>query len=259
MRYTVYDSDVRSIKHSIMPTPRLLLKASLDVKTISISSHGDATDQQLLLLQQYNQLRTEYVLQEKWPIHASGIDLDIYDVASHNHYVIAYVKNRVVAGMRLTRVSSVVGSLSYSMWQFAEEREKFEAQLAERHEYIKNLPTSNLWDVTRLVSESSILGEHSKLTRAHSKVGLFKAMAQGINVVSKNDEAIWMFTIAEKMLHFMQRNDIRVDVLAQARISTQDAGESYFCVVKPQEVLEVIAKKRPMLYLVVRSITKRGK
>lgn len=239
-----------------MPTPRLLLKASLDVKTVSITSHGNATEQQLLLLQQYNQLRTDYVLQEKWPIHASGIDLDIYDVASHNHYVIGHVKNRVVAGMRLTRVSSIVGSLSYSMWQFAEEREEFEARLALKHDYISRLDSSNLWDVTRLVSEASIIGEHSRLTRAHSKVGLFKVMAQGIKVVAKNEKPIWVFTVAEKMLHFMQRNDINVEILAHARISQEDVGESYFCIVRPLEVLELIAKKRPMLYLVVRRSVK---
>lgn len=235
-----------------MPTPRLLLKASLDVKTIAIASHSDATSQQIQLLEQYSQLRTDYVLQEKWPIHGSGIDLDIYDVASNNQYVIAYVKNRVVAGMRLTRVSSIVGSLSYSMWQFAEGREEFERQLAAQKESIHNVDPTNLWDVTRLISEASIIGEHSPLIRAHSKVGIFKAMAKAIKVTAKNEQTTWVFTVAEKMLHFMQKNSIEVEILASGKISKDDPSNSYLCITRPVRVLNSIAKTKPMLYLVVR-------
>ena len=94
-----------------------LLDAVYKIKTTIVRPWLTATPHQLRLLEAFTQLRTDYVRQENWSLYKSGVDIDTYDVAAQSNYVVAYQNDAVYAGMRITKVSSLLGSLSYDMWQ----------------------------------------------------------------------------------------------------------------------------------------------
>lgn len=236
----------------IAPTAR----AALHVKT-KIFQSGDAiSPEDLQLLEAYNQLRTDYVLQEKWPIHASGVDLDTYDVAANSLYIIAHVKDRVVAGMRATKVSSLFGSLSYSMWQFAVDRELFDKQLESHSRILSSFVPGEMWDITRLIAETSVVGQHDTQSKAYSRVGLLKVMSASVVGATHSNKSVWIFTTTLRMLKFMQKNHITVHVLASARISENDENDSVFCVVYPREIIAELRKLDPLTHRLATSVIK---
>ena len=229
------------------------------VKTVVIRSGSEISPAEMKLLEAYNQLRTDYVLQEKWPIHASGIDIDTYDVAANSLYVIAYVKERVVAGMRATKVSSIFGSMSFGMWQFAVERESFDKQLEVHHDLLASFKPGEMWDITRLIAETSVMGRHDTQAKAYSKVGLLKVMSASVASASSSPVSVWVFTTTQRMLRFMQKSNIKVHVLASAKISETDAAESVFCVVFPQEVFTELKRLDPVTHTIAaRVINEHG-
>lgn len=231
-----------------------LAAAVIAVKTTVLRSGDDITSQDMRLLEAYNQLRTDYVVQESWPIHASGVDIDTYDVATSSTYVVAHVKDRVVAGLRATRVSSLFGSLSYSMWQFAIEREEFDSQLDEHMDLLDSLKGKEIWDITRLVAETSVLGNHSRLAKSYSKVGLLKAMAATVVAASNEQSTVWIFTTTDRMLRFMDKSNIKVHVLATAKISETDLAPTAFCLAYPRDIFSQLRKIDPITHSIAKQV-----
>ncbi len=215
-----------------------------------IQSSSALTKEQNTLLQEYSQLRTDYVLQEGWPIHDGGIDIDELDQDMTTHYVIAHT-NRVIAGMRMTRTPSIQQSLSYRMWDNAVDRAEFEEACRASKEVIDTVNKNEIWDITRLITESNILALKQPRSRALSRVGLFKILARGLSVSDTND-AWWVFTTTERMMKFMKKNGFDVTVVATLKISETDESLSSLCLVQPSAVAHSLKKKAPWLYMIAR-------
>lgn len=201
------------------------------------------------LMESFTQLRTDYVLQQVWPMADGGVDHDYYDRTATTVYVVGSIRDRVVAGMRLTPVKNVTDSLSYSMWHYALCRQEFLDSLA------VNLPAAgisdhdSIWDVTRLITEANTIATSSPIVRAESRVGLLKILARAAHETDA-ESPIWIFTTTDQLLRFMRRNHFDVTVLAEGRISSHDAANSYFCIVRPKEVIQKLKKNSPILYLI---------
>ncbi len=216
--------------------------------TYSLSS------QQAKLLEEYSQLRTDYVLQEGWPIDDGGIDRDSFDQDPTTHYIVAYT-NRVVAGMRMTNVASIEESLSYHMWDNAVDKISFKDSLKNSKSLLNKVNSGEIWDITRLVTESNILALKQPRSRALSRVGLFKILARGLSI-STADDAWWVFTTTERMMGFMQKNGFDVTVIATLKISSTDDSLSSLCIVQPAVVARSLKKKSPWLHRIARSESK---
>ncbi len=227
------------------------LRAAAEIKTL-ITSHPEAlTPAQRGIFDQYGQLRTDYVLQEGWPIDASGVDIDVYDTAAESHYVIAYAGETAYAGLRLTNVTSLWGSLSYSMWSHAQERTQFDQMLSQKLSYIKHIEgvgkAGHLWDVTRLISAGALGMDSSQGFKARSRIGVISAMAAAVTITD-DPMACWIFTVSASALRFMRRNGFAPHVLAHGKISEQDEEHAYFGYVNPHEVLKNVRRSSATTY-----------
>jgi N-acyl-L-homoserine lactone synthetase len=231
-----------------------LLDAVYKIKTTIVRPWLATTPHQLRLLEAFTQLRTDYVRQENWPLHKSGVDIDTYDVAAQSHYVLAYQDDMVYAGMRITKVSSLLGSLSYDMWQYAIDKEKFEDLFIQNKELHDAIDSSELWDVTRLIAATSVTGEHTQQQKAFSRIALFKIMSAGVAIAAPSEKSIWVFTISERMLRYLRRNDIEAHVIAHGKISEIDSGESYLCVIRPRHTFDMMKKTNPPVYLIAKQV-----
>lgn len=230
-----------------------LIRAFFKVSSqVVVNSEGLST-REVSLMQSYTQLRTDYVLQEGWPMHDGGIDVDEVDKQPSTRYIIATVHGRVVAGMRMAPVRSVEEALSYGMWDNAIERNQFDADV-ERYKYvIEQANNGEIWDITRLITEANILSVKHVVDRADSRIGLFKAMARGLSVSGVDTSVYWIFTTTEKMMRFMVRHGFEVTPITTARISHVDPGRSSLCIVRPQQVVKALKRQSPLLYMIARS------
>ncbi len=227
------------------------MRAAAEVKTL-ITSHPEALDtRQRDIFDQYGQLRTDYVLQEGWPIDASGVDIDVYDTAAESYYVIAHAGGTAYAGLRLTSITSLWGSLSYSMWSHAVERGQFDAMLSQKLSDIKHIETvgqsGHLWDVTRLISAGALGIDNSQLFKSRSRVGVISAMAAAVTITD-DPLSCWIFTVSAGALRFMRRNGFAPHVLAHGKISEEDVDHAYFGYVNPHEVLDQMRKSSATTY-----------
>lgn len=220
------------------------------VRVYSFTVADLETKRYLSPMQGFTQLRTDYVLQENWPIDASGIDVDEYDRTDSTRYVIATARGQVVAGLRLTPVSRIADSLSYRMWAHAYDLEAKQAL----NEYVTHEVHSEdykLWDVTRLVTEANILATKNPRTRAESRAGLLKILAVAANLLDSKTP-VWIFTTTGAMYRFMQRNAFHCEVIASGKISMDDEYESYLCVAKPIDIIRKLKESKPVLYGIAR-------
>lgn len=229
-----------------------------DVK-VHIVHPGDVGDDFThKLLSDYTQLRTDYVLQEKWPIDASGVDIDTYDSAAPTYYVIAYsdsTKN-VLAGLRLTRVSNLLGSLSYDMWKNAFQKEQFLIDMYKARETLAVLDKAGgqgeLWDVTRLITRIAVDGKYDRKEKVASKIAIVRLLGGALKVTGAN--AWWLFTVGEKLRKFMERNHLVAQDLSKAHISEHDREPAFFSVAHANHALDHLRlNNRPAHNLVVKS------
>lgn len=229
------------------------------VKTYKFTMGDISLDNNLQLLEAFTQLRTDYVLQENWPIHHSGVDFDEYDVRLDTEYVVASAGNQVVAGMRLTPVDSIEESMSYDMWNYAGDRESFLIQFRNSMNQINIGKNEQLWDITRLVTEANILATRSSKKKVESRAGLLKILAAAATIKKDNKDTVWVFTTTQKMRHFMDRNSFKVSVIASGVISETDGYESSLCLIRPHEVIAHIKRHKPVLYQIAQHESRRLK
>lgn len=242
--YKQYEIEMQSFLR-----PLMLARAYPRVHTHVFSTKDVADPAILRLLESYTQLRTDYVLQENWPIHEGGIDFDEYDIRRDTIFVVAANRdNRVVAGMRLTPVSSLQGSLSYDMWRQSANFDDFSAQYHLAAQANPLMPHDYVWDVTRLVTEANILSSQDMQTKIESRIGLLKILARAAHIFPKGSNPVWVFTTTDKMARFMHRNEFRVTLFASGKISHTDEGISHFCIIRPQEVIAHLKKKKKIYY-----------
>lgn len=228
--------------------------ASRQIKTLVIRDVSHINEEERKLLELYNQMRTNYVQQEGWPIDASGVDIDVYDVAVSSVYVIAYINSTVIAGMRLTPISSIYGSLSYSMWQHAIDRESFENRLQLHHVNISELEAAGsrgqLWDISRLISIGSFVGPMSRKRKIESRIGVLKTMAAAVAVAGSHTDSMWIFTISQKVYDFFRRNHVPFHSLASGTITAGDQSITHFCYLYPQGIIDGLKDANPAAYRV---------
>lgn len=231
------------------------IRALRRVETLIIGPPHELNPHQRALLAQYGQMRTDYVMQEGWPIHASGIDVDTYDTAADSYYVMAHAGHAIVAGMRLTNVSSPWGSLSYSMWHRAIDRPKFNASLRKAATQMADIDRvaskGHLWDVTRLISASALGFETNARFRAESRIGVMMVMAAAVSITDE-PSSYWIFTASAKAYRFMERNHFSPHVLAKGMISATDKEETYFCYLNPHDVIRELERKNPLVHRIAK-------
>ncbi len=245
------------ISKMIMQTKKSIVKlftlasAARSVKTIVIASKSTLTDSHLHLLTGYNQLRTDYVIQEGWPISKDMIDQDVYDHEIDSMYIIAYQRDYVLAGMRVTRVQSLEESLSYGMWQGVVEKDSFDSQIVSAQNRINQLHDYEIWDLTRLVTDVSILGDYTLRKRVTSRMGLYKVMGSAMKVASGGEKTAWIFTTTLQMISFLDRLGVPYYVLCRAKISETDKAESVLSIIYPHQALETIKARNRFLHKIV--------
>jgi N-acyl-L-homoserine lactone synthetase len=227
------------------------------VKTSKFTMGAVGEKQNLQLMEGFTQLRTDYVLQESWPIHHSGIDYDEYDGRLDTQYVVASVGNQVVAGMRLTPIDTIESSMSYDMWNNAGDKENFLLQFNTSMSNINFSEHEQLWDVTRLVTEANILATQSSKKKAESRAGLLKILAAAATISTDSKESVWVFTTTQKMRQFMDRNSFKVSVIASGTISESDGYESSLCIIRPHEVIAHLKRHKPVLYQIAQHESRR--
>lgn len=234
-----------------------MIGAFLKVRVNDFYSRGNISAQELNLLESYSQLRTAYVLQEKWPLHHGGVDYDEYDAGIDSCYIVASEGQQVVAGMRLTRVNNINESLSYAMWQNAIDYDKFHQTVDGDIVLRDKLAGRQVWDVTRLITEASVLTLNTPRSRVYSRIGLFKIMARGVDVVSDEQDPVWVFTTTKKLVTFLQKMKFETGVIFQGRISASDSDDSYLCMVYPRQIMEQVHRTNKTLSLIARHSRRR--
>jgi N-acyl-L-homoserine lactone synthetase len=229
------------------------------VKTNKFTIGDVGVKNNLQLLEAFTQLRTDYVLQENWPIHHSGVDFDEYDGHLDTQYVVASAGNQVVAGMRLTPVDNIESSMSFGMWNNADDKTSFQAQYQDSINKISIDEQEQLWDITRLVTEANILATQSTKKKVESRAGLLKILAAAATIKHDHKGAVWVFTTTQKMRQFMERNSFKVTVIASGVISKSDGYESSLCIIRPHEVISHLKRHKPVLYQIAQHESRRLK
>jgi|GEM_PF-4768907 len=228
------------------------LQAYREVDVYYFRSQDAVSEYSIQLLESYNQLRTDYVLQKDWPMHESGIDMDVYDRFVKNYYVIADHKNIAVAGLRATPVLSIEQSLSYTMWQNAIEYKSFRQQM---NDYRKTQTDEkyHMWDITRLITRTSVEHVDDPYLRTASRIGMFKVFAATVSVTdSSTKPSIWYFTLTKEMYIFMHKINVEPFVIAKGKISHSDAAESYLCSLVPSQILSTLRGKNKTIYAIAK-------
>lgn len=219
------------------------------VRVFSFTGSDLETKRYASPMQGFTQLRTDYVLQENWPVDASGVDVDEYDKNDSTRYIVAVAKGQVVAGLRLTPVTSIESSLSYRMWERAYDIDAKNALKNYAHT-TSFQDGDQLWDVTRLVTEVNILATKNPRTKAESRAGLLKILAVA-GSITNGKTPVWHFTTTGAMYRFMQRNKFHSKVVASGKISSDDEYDSYLCIARPGDIIRKLKKTKPLLYGIV--------
>lgn len=240
-----------------------LLHASIATRQIETLVINDAThvnEKERQLLESYTQLRTNYVLQEGWPIHASGVDVDVYDVAAASTYVLAHVGQNTLAGLRLTPISSIYGSLSYSMWQYAIDREEFERRLQLHHRQVQELEAAGgrgmMWDITRLISIGSFSNLVSARQKIESRIAVLKVMSAAAAIAGQHKDSVWIFMCSQRLYDYFHRNHIPFHSLASGTITAGDQSVTHFCYLYPASIIEGLKDTNPMAYRIASKVKK---
>lgn len=219
---------------------------------VCVMDHRSDSAQAQDFLRQYTQLRTDYVLQESWPIDTSGVDVDVYDTAVDSKYIIAFDEKsqQVIAGARVTQVSSVAGSLSHDMWAMAYEKDKFLQGIIEYKGLMDCVDSAakeqRLWDVTRLITQTAVIGSYTKKQRIASRIGIVKTLA-GITHVTGED-AWWIYTVGDKMFKFMERNQLHAYAIATGHIAVDDSEQARFCLSHAGEALNHLKQNNQTIH-----------
>lgn len=200
------------------------------------------------LLMRLHELRLDFVKGMGW-IPDAADDWDAYDGDHGTHYFIvedALHSETVTAGMRMTPVDSVEGSLSWSMLNeemAAAARAKVgthgESLITHLDEAAKS---GNLWDLTRLVNPLD--GSVDIETIKDNLLMMFgAAFAKTTELNADPREVQWIFTTTRDMKVALDRLGIRSVPLTKGRISAHDNLDSYFCAANPFEDLAYIQHK----------------
>lgn len=211
--------------------PRDKLRLTI-ITTENAEQHQDALEACL-------RLRARFVKEMGW-FDEIRDDTDIYDIdpATIHLAVQPEGSENLAASMRLTKVGSVEGSLSWSMLNTEMSQAASESVDEDGQSTLAKLNASaangNLWDLTRLVSpmDGSVSGRNVL-------AGLIQMVGAGIKETciegydADKEDTYWFFNTTAQMKQALDAFGIQNTVIAKGKISPEDTSESYFCVAKP--------------------------
>lgn len=236
----------------------LNIYALVRIRVLSMTSNSIITNRELYFLEQYSALRTEFANHYQWPIPHSGVDVDDYDSHTESTYIIAHLKNNVLAGVRFTKIPSVKDSLSLSMWQNAVDTLAIE-DIELKCKQILQGKNVELWDVTRLMTYNGLKSERTKKERMLARCGVLKVLIEGYHVAGGQNHS-WIFTVDSRMMKFLKKQDFPVHVLASGKISSVDTDVNYLCIIEPGIAMAAMKENMTVFHQVVLSVyAKRGR
>jgi hypothetical protein len=213
----------------------------------------------------YIAMRTAYGKLHHWPLDATGVDIDTYDLGAPSIYFLAVEKRgfgrkQLNAGLRLTQVRDFNTTLSLAMWTQAVDKRKMAADLIRHKQDIailkKAAKKGNLWDMTRLVSAMALQAERSPQTKRATYVALLLLL--GAAMKHTGPDAFWLFTTNRETKRFLDRLGIQYALLAEGRIGYSDAGESYLGWTSAPAAYEQLKHGQPIVAHLVQRGYKKG-
>lgn len=169
-------------------------------------------------------------------------DADIYDtLESTIHLLVAKPETgEVIAGLRLTRLSSLEESMSWSMVRGNPEIR--DAVYAYRHnngtraieDIQHSAETGNLWDLTRLV-----VPVNGSVSSKEMAAGIMELFATGFGICKKQvdstrggsaEDIRWINSATDIITACCNNLQIQFDILGSGRVSDKDDCDTYFCV-----------------------------
>lgn len=196
-------------------------------------------------------MRLDYVNKMGWLNSDRTSDLDLYDDLGMDtqHIVHRDDSGKLVAGMRLTPIDSLEQSLSY-VEMIGDDHsyrynvsQQFSAHRTAEHEKVQ------LWDLTRLVHDTTREGSNSVLPAFLEMFGAGLAVTESTDA---SNRPWWIFLTTGKIKNTLERCGIEVHLLGQ-----QSDGEnpSYCCLVKPEEAMSKLGENpnKEAIYRVVQS------
>jgi hypothetical protein len=242
------------------------LKVVGDLRVLNFAAPFKSRDELAVKsFHEYVTQRTHYARKNDWPVNNVHFDLDHYDENKNTRYVLVIKKKsnprvHVNSGMRLTRVNTMQDSLSYSMWDYAIEKEQFLRELELNSHLVDEIndaaAKNELWDLTRLMTHTALLDKKTWRDRSHTLAGLLVLLGSGVGYCGKN--AYWFFTCDSKFKRFLDRLGLDHTVIAHGKISESDKGDNYLCYSKIQPAFEKLYKEKPLIFFVARAGHKRS-
>lgn len=168
-------------------------------------------------------------------------EVDRYDLLDETRHLLLTERDQPepIASLRLTKVNSVEESLSWSMFEGASEPMQAWAYAHEDGATMRSLADAarggKLWDLTRFVSPVDRQIDADRLVG-----GMLELFGAGYGTVrnecpeSEREDIKWMFTGTKLLVLALEHTGIQFDIVARGKISSNDHGKSYFCVVRPE-------------------------
>lgn len=198
-------------------------------------------------------LRLRYVNEMGWLDPDRNSDWDGYDNYGTGTVHISHraANGELVAAMRLTPVDSLEESISFveMIGDDMAYRQSVEEKLARQTSYAEYTP--QLWDLTRLVHDTSRKKSRQILPAFLEMFGA--GLAATMPAEGSSADAWWIFITTNKMRRTLSVCGIDFEELGQS--SSNDSGHemSYCCLVKPTEAMERL-RKEPKLQSIYQTV-----
>jgi hypothetical protein len=188
------------------------------------------------------------------PGHEEALkEADVYDAFERTmHFMMTdNINGEILAGLRLTPVTSVENSLSWSMFEnrpimrnkvYEHTEEDGGNTVARLNEAAAR---TNLYDLTRLVTPD-MNDQVDPLKIARGMIELFAVSYGAIKRATPEEEwedVRWVFTGTSSLVGALSHLGIEHRVLSSGKISKIDTDKSYFCLVNPEASMQHIIEQ----------------
>lgn len=174
-------------------------------------------------------------------------EVDRYDISEETRHLSLMERDgpELIASLRLTKVTSIEGSLSWSMFDKTNDLMKAQAYAHQDGATIRSLVDAaergRLWDLTRFASPVNRQIDADRLVG-----GMLELFGAGYGTVrnecpeDERNDIKWMFTGTKLLVLALEHTGIKFDIVTKGKINKDDYGKSYFCVVSPEEAVRYI-------------------